>query len=223
MCQILSTMKTCSKCSMDKPLTEFSRHIRRRDGLQTHCKECQKAVDSAWRSANRDRKKATDLAWRAANLEKARAKTSKWVAANPEKKRATNIAWAIANPDKVSAARAAWRAENPEKCKELAHKWRAANPDAGRINSHNRRARKRANGGRLSHDIAEHLFKLQRGKCACGCKQSLGDDYHLDHIMPLALGGPNADDNIQLLRSTCNQKKSTKHPVDFMQSKGYLL
>jgi len=41
--------------------------------------------------------------------------------------------------------------------------------------------------------------------------------------MPLALGGANADDNIQLLRSTCNQQKHAKHPVDFMQQKGFLL
>lgn len=71
-------------------------------------------------------------------------------------------------------------------------------------------------------DIAERLFKLQRGKCAC-CKQPLGDDYHMDHIMPLSLGGSNTDDNIQLLRAKCNQQKSAKHPVDFMQQRGFLI
>lgn len=41
--------------------------------------------------------------------------------------------------------------------------------------------------------------------------------------MPLALGGANEDWNIQLLRQRCNNQKKAKHPVDFMQSKGYLL
>jgi 5-methylcytosine-specific restriction endonuclease McrA len=51
----------------------------------------------------------------------------------------------------------------------------------------------------------------------------LGDNYHLDHIVPLAIGGTNTDDNIQLLRQKCNQQKSAKHPIDFMQSRGFLL
>jgi 5-methylcytosine-specific restriction endonuclease McrA len=45
----------------------------------------------------------------------------------------------------------------------------------------------------------------------------------MDHIIPLALGGANTDDNIQLLRATCNLQKHTKHPIDFMQQRGYLL
>lgn len=74
----------------------------------------------------------------------------------------------------------------------------------------------------MSSGLAIRLYKLQRGKCAC-CGLPLGDDYHLDHIMPLALGGTNTDDNIQLLRAKCNMQKSAKHPVDFMQQRGFLL
>ena len=75
----------------------------------------------------------------------------------------------------------------------------------------------------MSVGLAERLIGYQRGKCACGCKQQLGNDYHMDHIMPLALGGTNTDDNIQLLRPTCNLSKHDKHPVDFMKQRGYLL
>jgi 5-methylcytosine-specific restriction endonuclease McrA len=91
------------------------------------------------------------------------------------------------------------------------------------MNGQNRRARKNASAGKLSFNLAEKLFKLQHGKCACGCKKHLGKDYHLDHIMPLALGGANTDNNIQLLRKQCNWQKHAKHPIDFMQSRGFLL
>jgi 5-methylcytosine-specific restriction endonuclease McrA len=74
----------------------------------------------------------------------------------------------------------------------------------------------------LSKDISQKLFKIQNGLCAC-CRKPLGDNFHLDHIMPMALGGSNTDDNIQLLRSRCNQQKHAKHPVDFMQERGFLL
>ena len=40
---------------------------------------------------------------------------------------------------------------------------------------------------------------------------------------PLALGGSNDKANLQLLCPTCNAKKSAKHPIDFMQSRGLLL
>lgn len=112
------------------------------------------------------------------------------------------------------------------RCKECTRAysaaWYAGNPDAPLINQ-NRRARGIKSVGMLSKGLADKLFALQRGKCACGCKQPLGDDYHLDHIIPLALGGANTDDNIQLLRPLCNHQKNAKHPIDFMQSRGYLL
>lgn len=135
--------------------------------------------------------------------------------------------WQKANREKHKANTAKWRANNPERCKASTRasvaKWSLANPEALRVKSHNRRALKRENGGRLSAGLAERLFTLQRGKCACGCKQPLGTDYHMDHRMPLALGGTNTDDNIQLLRKLCNQQKCAKHPVEFMQSRGFLL
>jgi 5-methylcytosine-specific restriction endonuclease McrA len=158
-----------------------------------HCKACKKAYDAAWQKANIERKRASDVARRKAN------------------------------PDKFKAQFAAYRKANPDKSKAAVVAWRKENPEATRIYSHNKRARKRANGGKLSKGLAERLLKLQRGKCACGCGQTLGDDYHLDHRMPLALGGANEDLNMQLLTSTCNQQKHAKHPVDFMQSRGFLL
>ena len=41
--------------------------------------------------------------------------------------------------------------------------------------------------------------------------------------MPIALGGKNVDDNVQLLCAACNLSKQAKHPVDFMQQRGFLL
>lgn len=86
----------------------------------------------------------------------------------------------------------------------------------------NKRAKIRENGGRLSPGLAKTLFSLQKGKCAC-CGLPLGNDFHLDHIIPSALGGANEDWNIQLLRRKCNMSKGAKHPLVFMQGKGFLL
>lgn len=186
-------MKTCTKCGEAKPTTEFYKHARCRDGVRPDCKACCNA-ESAKRYAD--------------NPGKGKAKAAKWRAENPDKVLANNDQWAADNPEKIRASKA---------------KWKAANPEACRIHDQNRRAREIEAGGKLSKGLAARLFKLQRGKCACGCKQPLGNDYHLDHRMPLALGGTNTDDNMQLLRQRCNLSKGAKHPVEFMQSRGLLL
>ena len=202
------TSKACTKCGASKPLAEFSRRSSKKNGLQHRCKSCVCVAAAAWYAANPEKARAANAARRSAN---------------PEKARAAHAAWYAANHKKVRAASAAWRAANPEAVRAASAAWSAANPEAKRTHNQNRRARKLAAGGQLPQGLAEKLLKLQRGTCACGCKQLLGDDYHLDHIMPLALGGSNTDDNIQLLRSRCNQQKNASHPVDFMQRRGWLL
>lgn len=197
-------MKTCTKCGEAKAVAEFSKNAQKRDGLRCSCKACDNASNAKWFAANPEKKREYDVSWRATNPDKARAKSAKWKAANTEKVKA-------------------WKTANPAKLKSYCAKWRVANTDVLRIHHQNRRARKRESGGKLSMGLAEKLFKLQRGMCACGCQQPLGDDFHLDHRMPLALGGTNTDHNMQLLRATCNRQKHAKHPVDFMRSRGFLI
>jgi 5-methylcytosine-specific restriction endonuclease McrA len=123
----------------------------------------------------------------------------------------------LENAEKKKSAQIAWREKNREK--ENAQ--RRENPEKYRIHTHNRRALLKSLG-KLTPGISIKLFELQKGKCAC-CKKPLGTDYHMDHIIPLALGGTNTDDNIQLLRAKCNKQKGAKHPIDFMQQRGFLL
>lgn len=203
--QILS--KTCTKCGVKKPAHEFSKAKARRDGLQSACKECSVAFHRRWMESNPEKAKVYSATYRSSNSDIAQARTAAWRAANPGKGRATDAAWRAANPEKKRLSRASWRANHPE---------------AARIHHQNRRARKKAAPGKLSKGLSAKLFKLQKGKCPC-CKQPLGDDCHLDHIIPLALGGTNTDDNMQLLRAKCNLQKHAKHPVDFMRQRGFLL
>lgn len=152
----------------------------------------------------------------------ARAAVAKWRSSNPDKVRSTSAKYQANNTDKIRAYAAQYHTTNAGRERVRRAKWRASNPEACRISSHNRRARKLEAGGKLSKGLSGKLFKLQRGLCPC-CKKPLGDDYHLDHVMPLFLGGKNEDWNMQLLRQRCNQQKHAKHPVEFMQGRGYLL
>lgn len=42
-------------------------------------------------------------------------------------------------------------------------------------------------------------------------------------IVPLAKGGSDGPENIQLLCAPCNRRKSAKDPIVFMQENGFLL
>lgn len=145
-----------------------------------------------------------------------------YYADNQETRRATSLAWRAANLERSTATTAAWREANQAQNEATRAAYIAANPEAFRLYRHNRRAKIIAIGGKLSSGLSAKLFQLQKGKCPC-CGEHLGEGYHLDHKMPLALGGENADANMQLLRKTCNLQKHAKHPVDFMQERGFLL
>jgi len=195
--------KTCTKCSAEKPIDKFSKRSASRDGLSSSCKSC-------------------NAVWQKENPEKVNLASAKWRASDPDRTKAYYKQHREDNKRAYSEANARWRLKNVEYDKARTAKWHAENPESSRLSGINRRANKSLSGGRLSKGLAERLFVLQAGKCPC-CTQPLGDDFHLDHIQPLALGGANEDWNIQLLRKTCNLQKNAKHPVDFMQIRGFLL
>lgn len=200
-------MKTCKNCGVSKPINCFGKDSHNKDGLKYDCKDCRNAKAAKYRAENPD------------NVRDA---YTKWQSANPDKLRDKRAKYYAENKNKMCAAISAWKSANKEKMHGYYIKWKSSNPDKLREYYQNSRAKRRAAGGKLSSGLEERLFKLQRGKCAC-CGKPLGDDYHLDHIMPIAIGGTNTDDNIQLLRAECNHQKHAKHPVDFMRQRGFLL
>lgn len=139
-------------------------------------------------------------AYRAANVGVIKAKTAGKHAAYSARYREKNY-------EKCLAMTQAWRESHPKRRAATKAKWQKDNALRHRTHQHNRRALER--GGRLSVGLAEVLFVRQNGRCAC-CGMSLSDGYHLDHIIPLALGGPNVDSNIQLLAPGCNMRKGAR-------------
>lgn len=220
---IIQTMKTCRKCgeSFDgrrckncQRIYKAAHHKANADRINAHVAE--------YRRANRDKVKETKARYVRENREKVNAYWRKKRADNPEKIRAEKAEYRTKNREAVNSYHVQWCAENHEKRKEHQVKYALANPGLSRIKNHARRARVIGTGQKLSKDIVQKLRKRQHEKCIC-CGLPLGKDYHIDHIMPLALGGGNNDGNVQLLRAVCNDKKGAKHPIDFMQSRGFLL
>lgn len=101
-------------------------------------------------------------------------------------------------------------------------KWKIANKDKMVIYDNNRRARVRGAIGKISAEDVTAIHKAQRGRCAI-CSVKLTPTFHRDHITPLALGGSNRRNNIQLTCGPCNMAKGARDPIVFMQQMGRLL
>lgn len=148
-------------------------------------------------------------------LESIRASRRRWHLANLARELEASKRWKKDNPKKIKEQKQRWKKENTERVKEMERKWKAANLDKRRVYEAKRRAKIKV--GLVSPNIIKVLWLKQAGRCAntlCSADLSL-TVYHLDHKMPLALGGAHEDDNFQLLCVDCNQSKGAKHPDDW--------
>lgn len=198
-------MKTCTKCNVAQPLSEFYKCKNHKDLHTYECKTCMKKHTAAYRTAN---------------LERAQAATKKWKELNKNHlSEYRRIYYKNNHSTEINYTRE-YRKNNPEIVRNLLLAWKSRNPNNCRIYAQNRRTL--TSKGQLSENITEKLMKLQKGKCAC-CGKPLNERYDLDHIIPLSKGGLHIDSNIQLLSRTCNRQKHNKDPIEFMQSRGFLL
>ena len=99
------------------------------------------------------------------------------------------------NPDKRIKSITAWQKRNPEKCNAIAAL---------------RRSRKLGQTPEMTSDELrriEDMYWLAKDLRAVS-----GQEYHVDHIMPLARGGLHHPDNLQILPADLNLSKGAKLP-----------
>lgn len=202
------------------------------------CIECQRERSRSWREANIDRDRALKRARYLANAEAISAKKRAEYRENPEYFRGRNREYHKArDPEKARDSRKSWRAANQEKLAEYIRAWQRANRDKVRVRNkkwsdanieavrafrQNRRARECAAEGIHTAADVGRLLEAQGHRCAY-CKTSVKKKRHLDHIVPLAKGGTNWPNNLQVLCPPCNQSKNAKDPIEFARELGRLL
>ena len=159
-------------------------------------------------------------------------------AANPGTVLRRNKQYRVANKEKIAAqkkiayfskrdthraARKAYYRANAERFRLLYRADYDANPDKFKARAAARRARKLGAKGRYTREDVRRLYFQQGGKCAnLACWKSIRRKYHIDHIIPLILGGSNWPNNLQLLCPGCNQAKSAKPPEEWEKENGTL-
>lgn len=109
---------------------------------------------------------------------------------------------------------------NRDSTRAYLQKRRRENPE--RFREYHRVRKAKTVGSSLPRGTVKGIGNAQRWKCIV-CRKDIRNAYHVDHITPIALGGAHEKLNIQLLCPSCNVRKSAKDPIDFMQSRGFLL
>jgi hypothetical protein len=204
-------MKKCGKCGNGKPLEDFYVDRRAKDGHTYACKPCIKAANAA--SNARVPIEVKRERWRAQNkTDYSRARDKRYYERNSEKYKKWNREWRDANPGRSAELWEAWYAENRE---EVIAKRKAAydaekkrvtrNPEQGIKDSAKRRAR--LAGVEYEYINRAKLYARDSGICGICRKSAPEKGWEMDHIVPIALGGPHIWSNVQVAHRTCNRKK----------------
>jgi 5-methylcytosine-specific restriction endonuclease McrA len=114
----------------------------------------------------------------------------------------------------------------PEKQREYSARWKANSKDAltaywkrrwaeHREEEQQRNARRaRARRVKLTTPMSER----QAGLCYY-CFEPLGNEFHVDHFIPVASGGTDDPENLVAACPACNLSKNDKHPHEFFAIK----
>jgi 5-methylcytosine-specific restriction endonuclease McrA len=187
-------------------------------------KEAKAAYSRKWVAENPNYFKER---WRAIPLEERKQRKREWYKANQGHARAYSRRWTQDNSDRAKVQKRSYYQANKEKVKISNKRWTGANPERVRANmvvrKHRRRALERAVEGTHTAADIKALLVAQNHACTY-CHIDLRKvKKHLDHILPLALGGTNDKTNLQWLCEPCNLSKGAKHPISYAQELGRLL
>jgi 5-methylcytosine-specific restriction endonuclease McrA len=198
-----------------------------------------KAAEQArkWREKNREHAREYNRAYYAKDIEKGRARSAaksrrakekdpvgynakqaarmaRWRGAHLDKAAAAMQRWRQKHYDEYRAYRASYYEKNAELIKAAVKKWREDNPEKWRAIAAVSGGQRRGAEGRFTLKDLEQKWEAQSGLCVY-CQADLELSMEIDHKLPIARGGSNWPDNIQLLCFTCNRRKHAKTDVEF--------
>lgn len=205
---------------------------------QGGCRACNVEQRAAYRATNADAIRARKAAAHAANPEAARERARAWYTANPERAAAASKAHREANPEAYTVRQRAyrqahrthladqkradhaanrdrdlersraWYEANRDHAGQLARAWQVRNPGKVARIQHRRRAKK-AMAVSVPYTAADVARLMDRYGGLCGYCRS-GRATEVDHMIPIAMGGPDALPNLLPVCRRCNASKGHK-------------
>lgn len=148
--------KICTKCGIEKSLSEFHKNKDGRLGLAAACKKCKSIHHKNVRAKNPD---------------KYNEKTKKWVELNPEKVKEGKQKWYKANRKKALKKIKEWQGKNPATLKKNSQDWLIKNPGYNRDWRKNHSARNNKN----CREYMKHRRETDpKFKLSCNMRGAIG-------------------------------------------------
>ena len=184
-------MKRCPQCGITKNFDSYS--IRKSGKLYGWCKTC--------------------------SVKKSQARY-----ANPvvkEAKKEYDKQRHARNPELASIHRLAREARNPGIRSREAVRWNKSNPSRRRAIALAYKSRRRSTERDGMSGPEFRAWLDGQVKQCYWCAVDCADHYHVDHVMPLSKGGRHEAYNLVVACQPCNQRKSAKHPLQWLAELGY--
>lgn len=201
--------KGCITCKQSRPLSDYGKYSRAKDGLQSQCKECNRKYHQAYRDSHPGGNAKRSAEWRERNLDVARAKVIAFNKANPQRMASYTAAYRKRHPDRRKASCASYRLKNPDKEKQSRREWCRKNMPHLCAKSAARRAYKlRATPSWSEHSEIQAIYERARR-----ISLETGIEYHVDHIVPLKsdiVCGLHCLANLQILEGRENLSKNNR-------------
>ena len=85
LCEVENMIKTCTKCGVEKPFSEFNKDKNRKDGLYPNCKSCNSLYMRQYRQENKEKIAEAQRQYKQDNKEKIAERMSQYYQENKEK------------------------------------------------------------------------------------------------------------------------------------------
>lgn len=229
-----SKTKRCNCCKIIKPLKQFGKSKRNKDGYKCQCKDCARLKQKDYYKRNKEEINIKSKANYRNNIdyytnygkeryienkEEAKIYGAKYYKNHKEEKAQKAKVYRKKNKETISKRQKQYRTENKEKVTEYNRGWRKRNPDkAALANSHRTFYLKRAVPSWYD-DEEEKLVKeiyLKRDEL----NDKLGTNFEVDHIIPInpkdkSVCGLHCWANLQLLDGEMNYQKNDQYQKDW--------
>ena len=172
------------------------------------CREEKLAYAKAYRKANKEEISAKKKAYYEANKAKVKAQVKAYREANKETVAAARKAYREANKEEISAKKKAWDEANKDKLIAYFKDYREANKEKVAVWKANRRALKRKQIPVHLRDCPHEKKRLvEIYKLRNILSEATGVQHHVDHMWPIADGGPHWSGNLQVIPAEENMSK----------------
>ncbi len=142
-------------------------------------------------------------------LEKRKQVIKKWYNNNKERHRSVGKKWMEQNKDRFKVYQKNWCKDNAIKLSEYRKKWVDDNIERVRLWNKTSESKRRAIKSESIKDLTETQEVMIKHYYAHASRVSskLGIEFHVDHIVPLSLGGLHHPSNLQVVPAVWNMRK----------------